>query len=178
MLLVTHLRGAQPPFEIRPCQHDELSQLPIIETAADAVFPTGRVPVNETTALGELKQALDAGLLLVSTMHEQVVGFIAGLPHDTTIHLRTLAVHPQHGRKGIGTALVRRLLVRTNQCGYRDVTLTTFADLPFNGPFYERLGFRRLATDEGDARLANILKTERDAGMTHRIAMRRVAGLG
>lgn len=178
MLLVAHLRGAKPCFEIRDCQYDELSQLPIIETAADAVFPTGRVPIDETTALSELQRALAASLLLVSTVHEQVVGFIAGLPCGTTAHLRTLAVHPQHGRRGIGTALVRGLVMRAEQGGYRDVTLTTFADLAFNAPFYERLGFRRLTADEGDARLASTLGAERDAGMTHRIAMRRIGGIG
>lgn len=173
MILVTHLRGAQASFQVRPCRTGELAQLPIVETAADAVFPPGRVPPNDTTPFNELQQAFDCNHLLVSTYHQRIVGFIAGLPQGKSVHLRSLAVHPSSARQGIGTALLRALLHDAEQRGYSEVTLTTFSDLVFNAPFYERLGFRRLAAHELDPRLSAVLEAEQAAGMTQRVAMRR-----
>ncbi len=170
---MTHLRGTVPRFRVRPCKAAELTRLPMIETAADAVFPAGRVPIGEVTLLAELRAALENESLYVAAVREEVVAFAAGLPYGTSLHLRTLAVHPAHGRQGMGTALVRSLVEQAEQRGFADVTLTTFADLPFNAPFYERVGFRALRADELDARLAALLQAESAAGMVRRVAMRR-----
>ncbi len=52
------------------------------------------------------------------------------------------------------------------------MTLTTFASLPWNAPFYERLGFRRLAGAERGGRLAALLRAEERRGLRDRVAMR------
>jgi hypothetical protein len=46
---------------------------------------------------------------------------------DGAVHLEQLSVHPAHGRQGIGAARV---------------TLLTYADVPWNAPFYARHGWR------------------------------------
>ena len=43
------------------------------------------------------------------------------------------------------------------------VTLTTFRDVPWNAPYYERLGFRTLAADEITPGLAAIRAHEADS---------------
>ena len=53
------------------------------------------------------------------------------------------------------------------------VTLTTFKDLSWNGPFYAQAGFRTLEVHETGAALASILSAEKSAGMCLRIAMMR-----
>ena len=53
------------------------------------------------------------------------------------------------------------------------LTLTTFDDIPWNGPYYERLGFRRLDEAELSPALQSIRQAEVDAGlpMEQRICM-------
>ena len=56
-------------------------------------------------------------------------------------HLDELAVVPAHGRRGVGRALVDEVLAWTAARGLPSVTLITFRDVPWNGPYYEKLGF-------------------------------------
>jgi hypothetical protein len=45
------------------------------------------------------------------------------------------------------------------------MTLTTFADVPWNAPYYERCGFRVMAADEITPGLAAIRAAEAAAGL-------------
>jgi len=56
-----------------------------------------------------------------------------------------LSVRPSSMRRGIGTALVRAVCDWAQAAGQTELTLCTFADVPWNGPFYAGLGFVELA---------------------------------
>ena len=55
----------------------------------------------------------------------------------------------------------------------RPLALTTFRDVPFNAPFYARLGFRTVEETQASARLARIRQEERLNGyeVAPRVAM-------
>ena len=55
------------------------------------------------------------------------------------------------------------------------LTLTTYVDVPWNGPYYERLGFRYLTADEETPGLRAIREHERALGLEvwPRTSMRR-----
>ncbi|HEV7704019.1 MAG TPA: hypothetical protein VGO46_06980, partial [Gemmatimonadaceae bacterium] len=59
--------------------------------------------------------------------------------------------------------------------GFEAVTLTTFRDVPFNRPFYARLGFEVIPSEKLGAALVAALGEEARRGMdpTTRVAMRR-----
>src|SRR5271165_3964159 len=69
------------------------------------------------------------------------VGFASVEIVDGLAHLWQLSVRPSHGRRGVGTALVEAVCQWAGSQGYEAVTLTTYRDVPWNGPFYRRLGF-------------------------------------
>ena len=73
----------------------------------------------------------DAGLLVA-------FGYVAapGLAHG---YLEDVIVHPAQQRRGLGGALVRRLLAEAAQAGVGVVTVTY---RPEHRDFYERCGFR------------------------------------
>ena len=74
-------------------------------------------------------------------------------------------MHPDHARKGIGRALIE-LAVRWGRAhDLYALTLTTYVDVPWNGPYYERLGFSYLATDEETPGLRVIRDRERASGL-------------
>ena len=56
-------------------------------------------------------------------------------------HLEQLSVHPDHARRGIGRALLRAGCAWATEQGYRELTLATYRDVPWNGPFYASEGF-------------------------------------
>jgi ribosomal protein S18 acetylase RimI-like enzyme len=66
------------------------------------------------------------------------VGFVMCEELGDALHIEQLSVDPAHGRRGIGAALVRHAITVAAR---RPVTLTTFRHVPWNMPFYERLGF-------------------------------------
>jgi ribosomal protein S18 acetylase RimI-like enzyme len=70
-----------------------------------------------------------------------VIGFAVAWVIDGEGHLDELAVIPTHGRRGVGRALIDEVLAWSAAQGLPSVTLITFRDVPWNGPYYEKLGF-------------------------------------
>lgn len=159
-------------YEIRRARKAELALLPGIEAAADRLFPEGRIPQpGDVVPLSELEKAHEEELVLVAASAEQVVGFAMARVHGSLLHLYAMAVHPDHGRSGIGTRLLTRIIQEAVRRRLSGVTLTTFADLPWNAPFYEKLGFHTLDPPSLSPMLRAILAREESVGMRNRVAL-------
>ncbi len=147
-----------------------------IERAAATLFPADSIPdfvlsdsVPETVLAEAMREnalwvALDGGSVPVG------YGFVQFI--DGVALLAQLDVHPDHGRKGLGTALVVKLAEVACQRGATALYLTTFTHAPWNAPFYARLGFVALAETEQPFILRDILSEERNRGLSDRVAMR------
>jgi GNAT superfamily N-acetyltransferase len=127
--------------QARPARPDELARLPAIEDAADELFAhhgIGPLP-PATTDVASL-----AGARAILVAGDPVTGFARLEEVDGSAHLEQLSVHPTQARRGVGTALLRASVDWAAAQGYRAVTLCTFADVPWNAPFYRRHGFSEL----------------------------------
>ncbi|MBB5909752.1 GNAT family N-acetyltransferase [Actinoalloteichus hymeniacidonis] len=93
------------------------------------------------------------------------VGFAATTVLDGHCHLEELAVHPAYGRLGIGSALLAATTERAARRGFTRVTLTTFADVPFNAPWYRRRGFEPLPERDWGPELIRQRAREVEAGI-------------
>ena len=82
-------------------------------------------------------------------------------------------MHPDHGRCGLGRQLVRRVIDEAQIRALQGVTLTTFADIPWNGPFYRRMDFEVIKVADLTPALSATLAQERALGLTERVAMRK-----
>ena len=93
---------------------------------------------------------------------------------DDLPHLDELDVDPSHGRRGLGTALVRAVCKWAAVSGYIMLTLTTFRDVPWNFPFYTRLGFVEIPREALRPELSNVASEEARRGLdpNTRVAMR------
>lgn len=82
---------------------------------------------------------------------------------------------PAWSGHGLGRRLIEDLVDRARRRGHHALTLTTFTDVAWNGPYYERLGFRVLADDELGPGLRAIRRAEVARGLDRwpRCAMRR-----
>ncbi len=86
--------------------------------------------------------------------------------------LAQLDVHPGHGRKGLGTALITRIVEAARERGAEFLYLTTFTHVAWNAPFYAKLGFAELAEADQPRAVRDILAEEKDQGLENRTAMR------
>lgn len=92
-----------------------------------------------------LADAIRAGFaFVVRDKSGETIGFALSRPVDRTLYLDQISVRPEHGRRGIGQALLERTIEEARDLGFRSVTLSTFRDVPWNGPFYRSMGFREI----------------------------------
>ena len=129
-------------IDVREARAADLPLLAGIEADADRLFLErfGDPPWERPTPGQD--RVFEPGFLLVAGT--PAVGFAHVLEIEGEAHLELLAVRPSHGRQGIGTALVRAVLAEARARGHRRLTLSTYRDVPWNRPFYERLGFVEL----------------------------------
>ncbi len=155
---------------IRTSQPRELERLREIETASEQLFAeVGMGPFCEDDEQNHLEQAA-----VVFVSGEPPVGFASVGVVDGVAHLWQLSVRPSQSRQGRGSDLVAAVCDWARSQGYGAVTLTTFRDVAWNGPFYARLGFGVL--DDLTPGLQVIRDHERAIGhddLGPRIAMRK-----
>jgi GNAT superfamily N-acetyltransferase len=94
---------------------------------------------------------------------------------DGAAHLEQVTVHPDYGRQGIGARLIEAVADWARGQGFGTLTLLTFRDVAWNGPYYRRLGFVDLADGELCPELAALRVHEAELGLNVSIrgAMRR-----
>jgi GNAT superfamily N-acetyltransferase len=151
-----------------------------IEVAAERLFVDFGIelPADSVTEAWAYEEAcMEQRLLLAVDDANTPIGFSLLEIVDGDVYIDEVDVHPDHGRRGIGTALVRASCDWALAHGYRAITLTTWRDVPWNGPFYRKLGFEELPDAALGPGLAAIRRDQARRGLEKqyaRWAMRRV----
>lgn len=146
---------------VRPARAEELALLPGVESAADERFDAiGLGPLPPPTEPADL---VDAGCVLVAGTPP--VGFARLETIDGHAHLEQLSVHPAHGRKGVGGSLIRAAGEWAVDQGHMIITLCTFADIPWNAPFYAQHGFVAVPDAELTPELRLLRRREQELGL-------------
>lgn len=164
-------------YRIALARPRDLPLLPAIELAS-AQLLAGHAPpavLRETTSQFALRKARRAGRLWVALAENVPVGFAHVVVHEErAAHLEEVDVHPDHGRRGLGRRLVQTVCAWATSHGFEAVTLTTFRDVPWNMPFYARLGFVPIAADSVGAELCSVIDDEMRRGLdpVRRVVMR------
>lgn len=171
-----------PSYRIRQARRQDLPALTQIERDAAIRFkPFGLAELLAAivTPPEVLEEAHAAGhLWVVVGADDTPVGFAVASVIDGVAHLDELDVHPSHGRRGLGTALVETVCQWASESGFAAMTLSTLRDIPWNAPFYERLGFRILTAEELTPGLQCLIEVEAEYGLPTqgRVIMRRELG--
>lgn len=164
---------------IRRARMDELPLLRDIEQAAGAsFFDLGMAAVAEEDPLSvaELAAFHEDGRVWVTTdQTDRPVGYLLVDVVDGNAHIEQVSVHPDHARQGLGRALLDATDRWASQHGLPALTLTTYAEVPWNGPYYARLGFTVLTEVEWPEGLRRIRDHEGAKGLDAwpRVVMRR-----
>ena len=167
-----------PRYSISTARPGDVAALPAIELAA-AQLLRGHAPdsvLNEVFDERELREAQGQRRLWVALEGDTPVGFaLAELLARDLPHLEEVDVHPSHGRRGLGARLVQAVCAWAARSGHSYLTLTTYRDLPWNMPFYARLGFAELPVAEWRPELEAVFRAETARGFDseRRLVMRR-----
>ena len=167
----------QDRYRIVPASRAHLAHIPKIEQAAASVFSADDLPPAlryRVTDRALLREAQRDGRLWVALAAARPVGFALAEVADGQGYLSEIDVHPEHARQGLGTRLVRAVIDWAAARPFACVLLVTFRHLPWNAPFYARLGFVALPDDEVGPELRESIIEEGAAGIdtAKRIAMR------
>ncbi|MFI9008036.1 GNAT family N-acetyltransferase [Actinosynnema sp. NPDC053489] len=158
-------------MDLRPARPDELPLLPPIERASGEPFRDHGMPEiadDEPMPLSTL-----ARLHVWVAADPRPVAWIAVEPVDGAAHVEQVCVHPDHARRGIGAALLDHVGRWAAARGLTALTLTTFRDIPWNGPYYRRLGFHEVV--DPSPGLAAVVAAEAARGLdpATRVCLRR-----
>ena len=154
---------------IRVARRDELALLVAIERAASESFRSlgmDLVADDDPGSVEELARYAESGRAFVSVdTQERPVGYLLLDIVDAAAHVEQVSVHPNHARRGIGRGLIEQAVTWARSHGLAALTLTTYVEVPWNGPYYKRLGFSYLATGEETPGLRAIREAERASGL-------------
>jgi GNAT superfamily N-acetyltransferase len=156
-------------YTIRSARAEELILLGQVELSAASLFldtPYAFLANNEPLSIDFVRQRFQAGQVWVAVDPDDVVvGFAIAREVDDTIYLQEMDVDPIHGRRGIGAALVKTVIEWARLRDYSAISLSTFRDLPWNAPFYAKLGFRILDEAELTISFQQIRQQELEADL-------------
>ncbi|EPK8020305.1 GNAT family N-acetyltransferase [Providencia rettgeri] len=147
----------------------DAKHLPAVEASAGQAFSS--VEKYQWLAEGEGQTEQDH-LGFISAQLEWVVvndcdepiGFINAENHHHSLHICEVSVCQQWQGQGLGKKLIKQVLDAALARKITVVTLTTCRDVPWNAPYYQRLGFKILEINELTTELQAILQSEVDAG--------------
>ena len=102
-------------------------------------------------------------------------GFAMFEPMDSEAHLIEIDVDPVFQRQGLAPRLIAAGETWALAKGFDGMTLTTYRDVPWNAPFYRRIGFVDLEPGPERKELRETIGREADWGFAFkpRIAMRK-----
>lgn len=154
---------------IRTAKETDYLLLPDVEVDAAQAFrdfgldePADYEPASATSYLNLPK---NSAVFVADHQDRMVIGFVTLMPVDGQAYLKEVSVRRAFAGQGVGRQLIASAISWARQNLYQQMTLTTFADLPFNAPFYRKIGFSTFDPDQNWPELRAIRDHERKGGL-------------
>lgn len=169
-------------YHVRPARASEADALRAIEHAAGQAFAAVGYPDvarHDPTPAAALRDAATDGALFVAvTPADEPVGFVICTEIDGDLYVQELAVHPDHAGHRLAVPLLAAAETLARSLGLPALSLTTFRSVPWNAPYYERLGFHVMPGDQIGPGLRLVIARQKASGLdvANRVAMRRNLG--
>lgn len=161
---------------------EDVVHFPEIERAAGAPFrerDMALIADDEPLPAHELLAYQRAGHAWVATDDgDEPIAYLVLDIVDESAHVEQVSVDPPCAHHRLGQALLDAAAAWAREQGLAAMTLTTFADVPWNAPYYVRLGFRVVPEQEWTPGLRRIRDHETATGLYvwPRVVMRRPIG--
>ncbi|MGX1586836.1 GNAT family N-acetyltransferase [Brevundimonas diminuta] len=164
-------------IRVRPTRGTDIDRLEAVERSAATLFRAlpdlAWIADDHVAGPDTHRTAVAQGLSWVAVdAADQPIGFLIAAEADTDLHILELSVTDEHQGRGAGRALMAAARHAAEARAKQALTLTTFSTVPWNAPFYARLGYAALTFAETPAYLRETLAAEAAHGLTDRVAMR------
>ncbi len=118
----------------------------------------------------------EARAWVATDSNNEPVAYILVDDVDRHAHIEQVTVHPTHARQGLGRLLIEEVARWAVTQGLDGMTLTTFEEVPWNAPYYTRLGFVRVPASQWSQRMCRIVQKEGANGLDAwpRVVMKKV----
>jgi GNAT superfamily N-acetyltransferase len=171
------------PYYLRPARPDERDRVGEIGDLAGTRF-AGLDLIDESLDVpfpqDVLARLIDAGQVWVAcaaadTASDTAVGVVIASVREGVVYVEEIDVLAEHGRRGLGGRMLDAVCAWAQERGYPAVTLSTFRDVPWNGPFYRKHGFVDLVPAAWTAGMRVLREQEAHHGLRTdvRVFMRR-----
>lgn len=141
---------------IRTAASPDIDRICEIDTDASANFAS--IPALKDLAEGShgclepdtVQKWMNDGCIYVIEAGRTMLGFTAVQPRDGVLYIAELSVLQSHQGRGLGSQLLHeafahaRAEAREAGSEVSRVSLTTYPDVPWNGPWYRRRGFEEV----------------------------------
>jgi GNAT superfamily N-acetyltransferase len=149
-----------PRAVIRPAVHDEIERLREIEDDAGLAFAGIGMPEissHDAPSAAALAPFIDDGRACVAVDDDdRPIAYLVWSVVDGFAFIEQVSVARSHARRGVGRELIDQLEATTR----RPLLLTTFRDVPWNAPYYRRLGFEVVEPADHGPELAALIARE------------------
>ncbi|MFI9787449.1 GNAT family N-acetyltransferase [Kitasatospora sp. NPDC051984] len=168
-----------PPPPIRLATPTDLPSLPALQLAAGEAFRSigmAEIADNPPPRAEDFAPHQQLGQLWVTVDDtDRPQGFVLVRLLDGCAHIEQVSVHPAAGGRGLGRELIDHVAGWAAGRGLAALTLSTFRSVPWNAPYYRRLGFRELPNEDLTPGLRQVLTEEAAFGLdlSDRACMRR-----
>jgi ribosomal protein S18 acetylase RimI-like enzyme len=166
-------------LSIREVREEDFPALWDIERSAGGPFAEigmTFVAEDQPPSVELLREFAEDGRCWVTVKEDdRPVAYLLADKVDGLGYLDQVSVHQDYARRRIGVALLDHMIAWVKDQGLSAITLTTYVEVPWNGPYYEHNGFRYLSEDEESPGLKNIRAAEKAHGLDQwpRACMRR-----
>ncbi|RSN31482.1 GNAT family N-acetyltransferase [Amycolatopsis sp. WAC 04169] len=163
---------------IRLATPEDLPALQDVERAAGEPFRAlgmAAIADDDPPSIADLTVFQRDGRAWVWDAGDGPVAYLLAEVVDGHGHIEQVSVHPGHARRGLGRRLIEHAAEWASREGLAGLTLTTYAEVPWNAPYYARLGFATLDEESLTEGLRAVREHEIARGLDAwpRVTMRR-----
>ena len=141
------------PIYIRPASKSDIDHIWAIDSSATMKFAS--IPALADLASPEespekFERWLEHGRVYLVEDLTGPAGFIAAFEIDDVLHVNEIGVHEDRQRRGLGVLLLEAVfkwaqdIAQEKNREFARVCLTTYPDVPWNGPWYLKNGFKEV----------------------------------
>lgn len=166
-------------LHIRAGVLEDIEAVRAIERAAAQRFlgtDLKAIATDEPTDAVDISERVEAGgLWIASEPGGGPIGFVMFSELDGCGYVEEIDVLPTYAGRGIGATLLEVVAQVARARGWPALTLSTFEDIPWNAPYYRRLGFVDLPQEDLTSGLRRVRADHVARGLdeSRRVFMRR-----
>lgn len=157
-------------FSVRPTTIADTALLPAIEQDAGQRFrdipELAWIAKGPVISLENHQQFVRRGMSWVALADNRPVGFLLTEAQGKSLFIVEISLHRAWQGKGLGRKLMAYMQAWASQHRFSELTLTTFRDVPWNAPWYARMGFEMLP----EALLSTTLRQKLEQEVAHGMA--------